>query len=410
MQVSSQTLKFSCRNPLLSIVFAFLLLGLSACKTTPTVAPVPDTSKSASVFDAAKLKEIDTAITQAISTNQLPGGVFWLEHKGAVYQKTYGNRAILPAVEAATLDTIYDAASLTKVLATTPSIMLLVERGQIKIDEPVATYLPEFKANGKDAVTIRHLMTHTSGLRPGLAASPAWHGYAKGIELACAEKLRTPPGTAFVYSDINFIVLGEVVHRVSGVMLNEFAAREIYSPLKMTDTGFLPDTSKISRIAPTEMEADKMLRGVVHDPTSRRMGGVAGHAGLFITASDLARFARMMLNSGELDGVRIFKPETVHLMTTVQSPAGITARRGLGWDIDSPYANLRGTLFPIGSYGHTGWTGTSIWIDPSSKSFWILLSNRNHPDGKGSVISLRKALGTLSARALAGVDFLHPAP
>jgi CubicO group peptidase (beta-lactamase class C family) len=144
---------------------------------------------------------------------------------------------------------------------------------------------------------------------------------------------------------------------------------------------------------------------VVHDPTARKMGGVAGHAGLFTSAPDLARYARMMLNHGELEGVRILRPATVTLMTRVQTPPGISAKRGLGWDIDSPYAGPRGRWFPVGSFGHTGWTGGSLWIDPYSKTFVIFLSNRNHPTAAGNVIALRRTLGTLAAEALAQVDF-----
>ena len=261
----------------------------------------------------------------------------------------------------------------------------MIERGQVKLDAPVHAYIPEFTSDGKEAITIRQLLTHTSGLRPDIDTKTKWHGQETAIQMACREKLQSPPGTALRYSDINFFLLGEVVQRVSGRKLEEFVAREIYQPLKMVDTGYLPPASKLSRIAPTEMTDGVMLRGTVHDPTARFMGGVAGHAGVFTTAADLARYARMMLNEGTLDGVRIFKPETVKLMTSVQTPPAVSSRRGLGWDIDSDYSRPRGKIFPLGSYGHTGFTGTCLWIDPFSKTFWIFLSNRVHPDGKGSV-------------------------
>jgi uncharacterized protein YbbC (DUF1343 family)/CubicO group peptidase (beta-lactamase class C family) len=352
-----------------------------------------------------KLTELDAAIVDAIAGQKCPGGVLLLDHVGATYLKAFGQRAVEPQAEPMSADTIFDAASLTKVVAATPAIMLLVERGQVDLDAPVARYLPEFAANGKAAITVRQLLTHTSGLRPGIPARPAWSGYDKGIELACAEKPATEPGTAFRYSDINFITLGEIVRRVSKAPLNEFVAKEIYAPLKMMDTGFLPPPEKLARIAPTEkLDNGEVLRGVVHDPTSRRMGGVAGHAGLFFTAADLARYARMLLNLGELEGVRIFKPETVRLMTSVHTPTNLV-RRGLGWDIDSGYSGPRGKLFPLGSYGHTGWTGTSLWIDPFSQSFVIFLSNRNHPTEQGNVIALRSRLGTLAAEAVADFNF-----
>jgi len=361
----------------------------------------------AQVFRPAKLAGMDAAIERAIVEENCPGGVLWLEHHGVVYQRAFGHRALVPEREAMTADTIFDAASLTKVVACTPAVMLLAERSLVKLDEPVQTYLPEFKGDGKEAVTVRQLLTHTSGLRPDIETSSDWQGPAAAIEKACAEKLLAKPGSTFKYSDINFFLLGEMVQRVSRTPLEVFVQREIYGPLKMTDTGFLPPQEKLPRIAPTEVVAGKPLRGVVHDPTARKMGGVAGHAGLFTTASDLARYARMMLNLGKLDGVRVFKPETVRLMTRVQTPPEIPARRGLGWDIDSAYSGPRGDWFPIGSYGHTGWTGTSLWIDPFSKTFVIFLSNRNHPTEKGSVVALRHTLGTLAAEAVLDFDFSH---
>jgi uncharacterized protein YbbC (DUF1343 family)/CubicO group peptidase (beta-lactamase class C family) len=359
------------------------------------------------VYYSEKLAAMDAAINAAIADKSCPGGVLWLEHNGIAYHKSFGKRALVPAEETMTEDTIFDAASLTKVLATTPAVMLLVERGKVQVDTPVKAYIPEFVGEGREAITVRHLLTHTSGLRPGIPAYPPWAGYNEGIELAVTEKPTSPVGTVFRYSDVNFILLGEVVRRASGSPLNEFAEREVYQPLKMTDTAFLPSTNKLARIAPTEKEKDEVLRGRVHDPTSRRMGGVAGHAGLFTTAEDLSRFARMMLNGGELDGIRIFKPETVKLMTSVQSPEAVPQRRGLGWDVDSPYAGPRGKFFPVGSYGHTGWTGTSIWLDPFSKTFLIFLSNRNHPTEEGSVIALRNKLGTLATEAIKDFNFVY---
>jgi len=351
---------------------------------------------------------MDAAITEAIANKKCPGGVLWLEHLGIAYHKAYGHRALVPIEEPMTEDTIFDAASLTKVVACTPAIMLLVERGQVKLDEPVQHYIPEFQGDGKEAITVRQLLLHISGLRGDIETKTDWHGQQTAIEKACAEKPLTPPGTAFRYSDINFFLLGEIVQRVTHVPLEQFVAREIYQPLKMRNTGYLPPKSRLPRIAPTEVVDGKPYRGVVHDPTARHMGGVAGHAGLFFTAGDLARYARMLLNLGALEGVRIFKPETVRLMTSIQTPAGISARRGLGWDIDSGYSGPRGTIFPVGSYGHTGWTGTSLWIDPASQTFVIFLSNRNHPNESGNVGALRAKLGTLAAEALCQPAFAGP--
>jgi len=359
-------------------------------------------------FHAEKLAEMDAVINEAIAEGKCPGGVLWLERQGAKsYHKAYGQRAVVPAKETMTEDTIFDAASLTKVVACTPAIMLLVERGQLDLADPVSKYIPEFTGGGKEGVTIRQLITHVSGLRPDVSLRPDWSGSAEAIRLACAEKLATKPGEKIVYSDTGPILLGEVVRRVSGKPLDQFLQSEFYGPLGMNDTGFNPPKAKLARIAPTEVEDGTPVRGVVHDPRARRMSGVAGHAGLFFTASDLARYARMLLNGGELDGVRIFKPETVKLMTSVQTPPNVNGRRGIGWDIDTGYSGPRGELFPLGSYGHTGWTGTSIWIDPFSKTFVIFLSNRNHPTEKGIVIALRRTLGTLAAQAITDFDFAH---
>ena len=359
----------------------------------------------AGAFHADKLSEMDAAINDAIAEHHCPGGVLWLEHNGEVYKKAYGSRALVPTNEPMTEDTIFDAASLTKVVATTPAVMLLIERGRVKLDESVCTCIPEFKGEGRELITVRELMTHTSGLPEDVETKTDWHGQAEAIKKACAEKLRTPPGTAFKYSDINFFLLGEIVQRVSHTPLEIFVQREIFAPLKMKDTGYLPPPEKLPRIAPTEVVDGKPWRGVVHDPTARHMGGVAGHAGLFITAADLARYARTLLNLGESDHVRIFKPETVKLMTSVQTPPEISAKRGLGWDIDTAFSGPRGEHFPLGSYGHTGWTGGSLWIDPTSKTFIIFISNRNHPTEAGSVVALRRKLGTLAAEAIVDGNF-----
>lgn len=357
-------------------------------------------------FRADRLFEIDDAISQAVTDARTPGAVFRMERSGTVYQKAYGDRMIVPEREAMTGDTIFDAASLTKVIATTSAVMKLVESGKLDVEAPLSRYLPEFTGAGKEAITLRQLLTHSSGLRAGLSPDGDWAGKEGALQLACTEPLPAPPGKSYRYSDINFILLGLLVERVSGEPLDAFCKREVFGPLKMKDSGYRSlDAGNTARIAPTTLMKDgRPLRGVVHDPTARRMGGVAGHAGLFTTAADLGRFARMMLNGGELDGVRVFKAETVKAMTSVQSPPGLP-RRGFGWDIDSPYAGPRGEIFPIGSYGHTGWTGTRIWIDPFSNTSTVFLSNRNHPDENGGVIALQHALGTLAAKAIEGFDF-----
>jgi uncharacterized protein YbbC (DUF1343 family)/CubicO group peptidase (beta-lactamase class C family) len=362
-----------------------LLVLLSGCATTQTL----------DVFDAGRLHEIDRTIETAIAEHKLPGGVFHLERGGAAYERTYGNRALVPSVEPMTADTIFDAASITKVVATTPSVWLLIERGKIELDAPVSRYIPEFRGGWRDEMTIRHLLTHTSGLRPDLDLSPPWSGYDTAIRMAIAEEPRQRPGYTFRYSDINFELLGEIVRRVSCVDLDVFAKREVFGPLGMNDTGFRPSQQYDKRIAPTEQTPEGMLRGVVHDPTARRMGGVAGHAGMFTTVHDLTLYARMLLRGGS----PILKTETVSRMTGITSPPNVAVRRAGGFDLDSPFSRPRGEIFPLGSFGHTGFTGGMMWIDPFSKTFFVFLSNRVHPNGTGDVLRLQMALGTLAAAA-----------
>ena len=384
-----------------------LLAGLAGCAVREYGARG---SRRQPAFRPEKLAEIDQAMAESIAAGQLPGAVVWVEHRGEPFHKAYGQRVVEPQSEVMTDDTVFDAASLTKVLSTTPAVMLLSERGQLDIEAPVSRYFPAFAANGKESITLRHLLTHTSGLRPGLGRATAWDGWETALGMAAAETPTQAPGSRFVYSDINFIVLGEIVRRVSGRELDAFVQAEIHAPLGMSDTTYRRrgGSGGTSRIAPTERVSEgRFYRGEVHDPTARRMGGVAGHAGLFTTASDVAKFSRMMLNGGTLGGLRLFQQETVRAMTSVQSPAGLPAR-GFGWDIDSPYAGPRGMRFELGSYGHTGWTGTSMWIDPATSTFVILMSNRNHPTEAGDVRALRKRVGTLAAEALADVQWPVP--
>jgi uncharacterized protein YbbC (DUF1343 family)/CubicO group peptidase (beta-lactamase class C family) len=302
-----------------------------------------------------------------------------------------------------TPDTIFDAASLTKVIATTPAIMQLVEQGKVRLEDSVAQYWPEFAANGKDEITVSELLTHYSGLRPDLDLKPGWSGYETAMRMIVAEQPIAPPGSRWTYSDINFETLGELVKRVSGQPLDVYCAEHIFKPLKMKDTGFRPPRSLRRRIAPTQYEhgtGGKMLWGEVHDPTAHNMGGVAGHAGLFSTADDLARFAQMLLDDGRYGGVQILSPLAVSKMSTPQSPPGEMAVRGLGWYIDSANSSNRGELFPIGSFGHTGFTGTSLWVDPFSKTYVIILTSRVHPDGRGDVSDLRAKIATVVAATL----------
>lgn len=344
----------------------------------------------------AGAQALDETIQQAIREDRLPGAVLVVAHQGQiVHRKAHGQRALTPRPEAMTVDTIFDCASLTKVVATTSAVMKLFEAGKLRLSDRVTEYLPEFQG-GKSDITIRHLLTHFSGLRPDLDLEPAWSGYETGIRLALADKPRFAPGARFVYSDINFILLGEIVRRLSGRPLPDYVRDVVFVPLGMKESMFQPPPSLRPRIAPTEGD----LRGVVHDPTTRYMGGVAGHAGLFSTAGDLAHFAQMLLGKGQLNGVRVFGSLTVEKFTSPNSPPDQSILRGLGWDIDSPYSANRGELFPLGSFGHTGFTGTSMWMDPISGSYVILLANSVHPKRRPAITPLRGRVATIVAASL----------
>jgi uncharacterized protein YbbC (DUF1343 family) len=407
------------------VLLAWFLVPGAAAQREGTSARSP----AGAGLDMKRLDEIPPLVEAAIAEKKLPGAVVLVGRGDRVlYQKAIGNRSVEPVTEPMTLDTIFDVASLTKVVATTTSVMKLMEDGKIRMNDRVSTFIPGFERYKKADITIRHLLTHTSGLRPDLDLADAWTGSDEAIHLASEEVPVSPPGERFVYSDINFFLLGDIIHRVSGKRLDQFTREEIFVPLEMHDTMFTPPESLRARIAPTEKctpfgwpceGADvHMLRGVVHDPTARRMGGVAGHAGLFSTAADLSIFCRMLLNGGQYNGVRVLSPLTVAKMTgpvvgsdPFDGAQGRPALRGLGWDIDSPYSSNRGELLPVGSFGHTGFTGTSIWIDPATREFVVFLSNRVHPDGKGDVTPLRARVATVAASAVTeGVEGVRARP
>jgi uncharacterized protein YbbC (DUF1343 family)/CubicO group peptidase (beta-lactamase class C family) len=392
-------LKLRCAI-LLSV--AALPVWVASARTNREQAPA-----SRSTVGSVDLTSIGSVVMTAIGEGKAPGAVVLVGHQGqVVYFKAFGYRAMVPQKLPMTEGTLFDLASLTKVVATTTAVMQLVEQGNIRLEQPVADYWPEFKANGKDEITVRELMTHYSGLRPDLDLKPEWSGYDTAMKMIVAESPVVPPGTRFIYSDINYETLGELVRRVSGEPLDVYCAHHIFGPLGMRDTMFKPPASLRDRIAPTQFQngtKGKMLWGEVHDPTAYNMGGVAGHAGLFSTAGDLSVFAQMLLNGGTWQGTRILSPQSVDKMTTAETPFGKMAVRGLGWDIDSPFSSNRGDLFPVGSFGHTGFTGTSIWIDPFSQTYVILLTNSVHPVGQGNVIPLRAQVSNIVAAAYARV-------
>ncbi|HXJ85639.1 MAG TPA: exo-beta-N-acetylmuramidase NamZ domain-containing protein [Candidatus Binatia bacterium] len=355
-------------------------------------------SASSAASNPVKLVAVDSVIQQAITEGSIPGAVLMVGHNGRViYRKAYGYRSLEPRRELMTLDTIFDLASLTKVIATTTAVMQLMELGKIRLNDPVTKYIPEFAQNGKDDITIRQLLTHYSGLAPDLDLETPWEGKQTAYQLAAVMPPETTPGSGFVYSDINFIMLGELVEKVSGETLDAYTAKHIFTPLRMSHSRYVPPVLWGPKIAPTQYdEKDKMLRGLVHDPTARRMGGVAGHAGLFSTGDDLAKFAQALLDGG--DGV--LSHDAVEKMTAPETPPTAPVLRGFGWDIDSPFSSNRGDLLPVGSYGHTGFTGTSLWIDPTTQTYIILLTNAVHPRGKGNAIGLRGKVATEVAAAL----------
>ena len=351
-----------------------------------------------------RLAVLDPIINDAIAQQQIPGAVVLIGHEGKiVYRKAYGDRALAPRREAMTVDTIFDCASLTKAVATTTAVMQLWEQGKFRMNDPVAKYLPEFGQNGKQDITIRQLLVHYSGLAPDLDLTKPWEGKETAYRMAFEQAPERPPGSSFVYSDINFVVLGALIEKLSGQPLDEYSAKRIFAPLGMKETRFLPPSAWVPRVAPTEEDENhRLLRGVVHDPTARRMAGVAGDAGMFSTADDLAIFAQALLDGGQ----GVLTSATIAKMTAPQQPVNGTTLRGFGWDIDSPFSTNRGELLPVGGYGHTGFTGTSLWIDPSTKTYIVLLTNAVHMNllpakEKGSAVSLRTKVATAVAAALA---------
>jgi uncharacterized protein YbbC (DUF1343 family)/CubicO group peptidase (beta-lactamase class C family) len=389
---NSLTLSRHC-GKLLYILLAFPFV--SSQGRLPAQSPKPVAAMA--VTHQPRFETIDALMQEAVAQGKIPGGVVLIGHNGRiVYRKAFGWRSLEPTREPMTVDTIFDLASLTKCIATTTSVMQLISDGRVRLNDPVATYLPEFAQNGKQDITVRELMTHFSGLPPDLDLQSSWKGRDAAFAMAMQARPIYPPGTRFLYSDINFETLGFLVEKVSGMPLNEYASAKVFVPLGMKWTRFLPPADWTPRIAPTQYdEQGRMLRGVVHDPTARRMGGVAGHAGLFSTADDLAIFAQALLS-----GDKILSRLDVEKMTTPQQPATASSLRGLGWDIDSPFASNRGELLPVGSFGHTGFTGTSLWIDPVTNTYIIILTNAVHPNGHGSVVSLRAHIATAVVRSL----------
>lgn len=403
------------------LLWAALSLAASAEDKRPKqatlAAVVPAAGKA---FKAEQLSALDAAVKQAVADGLIVGASLWVEREGESYHRAFGQRALQPAAEPMTEDTLFDVASVTKVLATACAAMRCVERGLLKLDDPVSKHLAEFAGEGREKVTVRHLLLHTSGLPVNLnPKTQPFNNHEEAIAQLCRTKLVFEPGAAFSYSSAGSMVLCAVIERATGRRFDEFCTGELFQPLRMNDTIFRPGGAWLKRVAPSSAPA----RGLVDDTVARLAGGIEGHASLFTTTADMARFARMMLNGGELDGVRVFQPETIKLMTSIQSPPDLRSpeaknlpvQRGLGWDIHTPYRNPphdytleRGALFPIGGYGHTGWTGQMLWIDPFSRTFVIFLCNRYGSAGQDTrpeVYRFHHRLATLAAEAVQGYDF-----
>jgi CubicO group peptidase (beta-lactamase class C family) len=370
--------------------------------------PLPQVAPADADIDPTKLAAIDAAIANALDEKKMPGCVVCIGRRGKIaLLNAYGQRSLELTMEAMTIDTVFDLASLTKPIATATSAMILLEQGKLKLTEPVASYLPEFAVNGKEAVTIEQLCIHTSGLIPDNAIADYAGGPEKAIERVFALSLKTPAGERFAYSDMNFVVLAELIKKVSGQNVHEFSQQHIFQPLGMKETTYLPGEELRKRTAPTEKRDDVWMRGEVHDPRAYKLGGIAGHAGLFSTAEDLAIYASAMLGRGEYGGVRIMKEETWQEMTRPRKVPGrnndgkaYDGLRGLGWDVRTGYSSNRGEGMSDSAFGHGGFTGTGIWIDPANDLFVIFLSNRVHPNGKGNVNPLIGRIGTIAVEAL----------
>lgn len=457
-------LSLSCLSCASCLILS-LLLCVSAVQVYAQGLPV---AAPASVgMNGAKLDQIDQIVLADIADKKMPGAVVIVGRKGKiVYRKAFGNRSLVPTVEPMTIDTIFDVASLTKPVATATSIMILVEQGKLRLSDTIGKFIPDIDDPEAKKVTILQLLTHTSGYRPDFDLGEKWTGRDGMLAALKKEKLRNPPGTRFVYSDIGFIVLGEIIFRVAndttpGYLfygLTNFAPQKVFAPTGMNSTGFVSlliepmdgsitpamlllrsrphrgsEEAKLTDFAPTENvrgqsgylgstfegkqeDGDRILRAMVHDPTALRMGGIAGHAGLFSTADDLARYCQMLLNGGMIPAMtsgrstsgkplvygpwRTLSAQTVARMTQPYVVSEDGATRGLGWDMNTSFSSNRGEFFPLGSFGHTGFTGTSLWIDPTSETFVVFLSNRVHPDGKGDVVATRARVATIAASAI----------
>jgi CubicO group peptidase (beta-lactamase class C family) len=385
-------------NILFLLKVSVLFVGLQSTGRA-TEADLPIVEPAAVGMDPKQLQRIDEVVAEGLAEHKMPGCVVCVGRQGkVVFLKAYGQKQLKPESLPMTTDTVFDMASITKPMATATSIMQLIERGKIRLGDKVSAFIPEFAANDKETVTIRDLLIHQSGLIADNPLSDYDHGSEEAFKCINQLKLQSPVGSKFIYSDVNYILLGEIVRRVTGQTVHEFSQEHLFRPLGMTESGYLPTESLRVRAAPTEERDGHWMQGEVHDPRAFKLGGVAGHAGLFSTACDIAVYAQMMLNGGEYNGARVLSPRTIATMTKGERVS--SGVRGLGWDKRSGYSINRGDLLTDRAFGHGGFTGTVLWIDPGLDLFYIFLSNRVHPNGKGLVNPLAGRIGSIAAGAI----------
>lgn len=384
-----------------ALLIPFCLLAQS--RTAISQDTLPDAQPALVGMSAEKLARIDELVEEGLEQKRMPGCVVVVGRKGKiVYRKAFGYRQLEPEKVPMTVDTVFDMASITKPMATATSAMVLLEQGKLRLRDRVSQYIPEFANGGKEEATVMHLLTHQAGFVPDNALADYLDGREQAFKNIYALSARYPPSEKFVYSDVGFILLDDLIERQSGMNVHEFSHRYIFEPLGMNETGYLPSEELRERAVTTQERESRWMRGEVHDPRAYAIGGVAGHAGLFSTANDIAIYAQMMLQKGTYKGKRILSEATVELMTSaysIEEPKK-TSIRGLGWDKLSGYSSNRGENMSARAFGHGGFTGTVLWMDPEHDLFFIFLSNRVHPNGKGSVNRLAGRIATVAVGAI----------
>jgi len=394
-------------RPLFLMLVGLVSVTCGVARGETRASRLPHVSPESTGMPQGSLEAIDELVAAGIRDGKMPGAVVMVGHRGrVVFHRAYGHRQTLPEPIAMQPDSVFDLASLTKPIATATSIMRLIETGVIGLDDKVADHISEFAAGGKQDVTVRQLLLHVGGLIADNAMSDYQDGPQRSRSNFLAVGLKDPPGTRFRYSDVGFQVLGELIAAKTGKNVGDYAAETIFRPLGMLETAYLPDARLRDRAATTQQRQGRPMIGEVHDPRAYAMGGVAGHAGLFSTADDLAIYAQAILGGGAFGDARILQSETVAMMTAGYEVPG--AIRGLGWDKRSGYSSNRGDSMTDAAVGHGGFTGTVLWIDPGLDLFVIFLSNRVHPDGTGSVNALAGRIGTVASDAARLADDESP--